>query len=177
MMIMSRGQQLLLPVSPVFMLFTMVFALLLDMLQSMIWLGNAAWAPDWMALVLVFWAIHQPLRVGVGVAFVLGLLIDVHQTSLLGQHALTYTVQGYLATMIHRRILWFDLPSQALQVLPVFMAAQLLELSVRIAAGGLFPGWSFVIPPLLQAMMWPLVTLILLAPQRRAPDPDKHRPL
>lgn len=176
-MIMSRGQQLLLPVSPVFMLFTMVFALLLDMLQSMIWLGNAAWAPDWMALVLVFWAIHQPLRVGVGVAFVLGLLIDVHQTSLLGQHALTYTVQGYLATMIHRRILWFDLPSQALQVLPVFMAAQLLELSVRIAAGGLFPGWSFVIPPLLQAMMWPLVTLILLAPQRRAPDPDKHRPL
>lgn len=177
MMIMSRGQQLLLPVSPVFMLFTMVFALLLDMLQSMIWLGNAAWAPDWMALVLVFWAIHQPLRVGVGVAFVLGLLIDVHQTSLLGQHALTYTVQGYLATMIHRRILWFDLPSQALQVLPVFMAAQLLELSVRIAAGGLFPGWSFIIPPLLQAMMWPLVTLILLAPQRRAPDPDKHRPL
>ncbi|MSQ65594.1 MAG: rod shape-determining protein MreD [Limnohabitans sp.] len=176
-MIMPRGQQLLLPVRPVFMLFTMVFALLLDMLQSMIWLGNAAWAPDWMALVLVFWAIHQPLRVGVGVAFVLGLLIDVHQTSLLGQHALTYTVQGYLATMIHRRILWFDLPSQALQVLPVFMAAQLLELSVRIAAGGLFPGWSFIIPPLLQAMMWPLVTLILLAPQRRAPDPDKHRPL
>jgi rod shape-determining protein MreD len=68
-------------------------------------------------------------------------------------------------------------PSQALQVLPVFMAAQLLELSVRIAAGGLFPGWSFVVPPVLQALMWPLVTFILLAPQRRAPDPDKHRPL
>jgi len=64
-----------------------------------------------------------------------------------------------------------------LQVLPVFMAAQLLELSVRIAAGGLFPGWSFVVPPVLQALMWPLVTFILLAPQRRAPDPDKHRPL
>jgi rod shape-determining protein MreD len=176
-MIMPRGQQLLLPVSPAFMLVTMVVALLLDMLQSMAWLGNAAWAPDWLALVLVFWAIHQPLRVGVGAAFVLGLLTDVHQTSLLGQHAFTYTVQGYLATMIHRRILWFDVPSQALQVLPVFMAAQVLELTVRITAGGLFPGWSFVLPPLLQAAMWPLVTVILLAPQRRAPDPDKHRPL
>jgi rod shape-determining protein MreD len=79
--------------------------------------------------------------------------------------------------MIHRRILWFDVPSQALQVLPVFMAAQLLELSVRIAAGGLFPGWFFLVPPLLQALAWPVVTVMLLAPQRRAPDPDKHRPL
>jgi hypothetical protein len=61
--------------------------------------------------------------------------------------------------------------------LPVFMAAQLLELSVRIAAGGLFPGWDFLLPPVLQALMWPVITVLLLAPQRRAPDPDKHRPL
>ncbi len=176
-MIMPRGQQLLLPVSPLFMLLTMLLGFLLDMVQSMSWLGNAAWAPDWLALVLVFWAIHQPLKVAVGISFMLGLLTDVHQTSLLGQHALTYTVQGYLATMIHRRILWFDVPSQALQVLPVFMAAQLLELSVRIAAGGIFPGWSFLLPPVLQALMWPVITVLLLAPQRRAPDPDKHRPL
>ena len=60
---------------------------------------------------------------------------------------------------------------------PVFMAAQLLELSVRIAAGGLFPGWDFLLPPVLQALMWPVITVLLLAPQRRAPDPDKHRPL
>jgi rod shape-determining protein MreD len=176
-MIMPRGHQLLLPANPMFMLFSLVGALLLDMLQSMLWLGNAAWAPDWLALVLVFWAIHQPLKVGVGVAFLLGLLTDVHQTSLLGQHALTYTVQGFLATTIHRRILWFDVPSQALQVLPVFLAAQVIELTVRITAGGLFPGWSMMVAPLLQACFWPLVTVFLLAPQRRAPDPDKHRPL
>ena len=176
-MIMPRGQQLLLPVSPLFMLLTLLAAFVLDMLQSMSWLGNAAWAPDWLALVLVFWAIHQPLKVGVGISFILGLLTDVHQTSLLGQHALSYTVQGYLATMIHRRILWFDVPSQALQVLPVFLATHLLELAVRMGAGGLFPGWSMFISPLLQTLLWPLVSLLLLAPQRRAPDPDKNRPL
>jgi rod shape-determining protein MreD len=176
-MIMPRGHQLLLPASPLFMFFSLACALLLDMLQSMAWLGNAAWTPDWLALVLVFWAIHQPLKVGVGVAFVLGLLTDVHQTSLLGQHALAYTVQGFLATMIHRRILWFDVPSQALQVLPVFMTAQVLELTVRVTAGGLFPGWTVFLAPVIQALLWPVVSVVLLAPQRRAPDPDKHRPL
>ena len=60
-MIMPRGQQLLLPVNQGFMLLTLLIALLMDMLQSMFWFGNAAWPPDWLALVLVFWAIHQPL--------------------------------------------------------------------------------------------------------------------
>ena len=60
-MIMPRGQQLLLPVSPLFMLLTLVAAFVLDMLQSMSWLGNAAWAPDWLALVLVFQVIWLEL--------------------------------------------------------------------------------------------------------------------
>ncbi len=41
-------------------------------------LGRAPWMPDLLALVLVFWSVHQPLRVGIGVAFVFGLLMDVH---------------------------------------------------------------------------------------------------
>jgi len=93
-MIMPRGQQLLLPANPTFMLLTLLIALLLDMVQSMALFGNAAWTPDWVALLLLFWGVHQPLKVGVGVSFFLGLLTDVHQTSLLGQHALAYTVQG-----------------------------------------------------------------------------------
>jgi hypothetical protein len=79
-MIMPRGQQLLLPANPSFMLFTMVVALLLDMMQSMALFGNAAWTPDWVALLLVFWGVHQPLKVGVGISFFMGLLTDVHQT-------------------------------------------------------------------------------------------------
>ena len=176
-MIMPRGQQLLLPANPLFILTSITLAFLLDMLQSMAFSGNAAWTPDLAAVVLVFWAVHQPLRVGIGAGFVLGLLIDVHQSSLLGQHALAYTVQGYLAIMMHRRLLWFGVPSQAMQVLPVFAICHVLELAVRMTAGGLFPGWSVVFAPILQAALWPVVTALLLAPQRRAPNPDANRPL
>jgi rod shape-determining protein MreD len=57
------------------------------------------------------------------------------------------------------------------------LAAQVIELTVRITAGGVFPGWSMMIAPAIQACFWPVITVLLLAPQRRAPDPDKHRPL
>ena len=62
-MIMPRGQQLLLPANPTFMFLTLLIALLLDMVQSMAFFGNAAWTPDWVALLLVFWGVHQPLKV------------------------------------------------------------------------------------------------------------------
>ena len=71
-MIMPRGQQLLLPANPSFILFTLVMALLLDMVQSMALFGNSPWTPDWIALLLVFWGVHQPLKVGVGLSFFMG---------------------------------------------------------------------------------------------------------
>ena len=126
-MIMRPGQQLLLPANPVFIWSSLLVALLLNMLPNMARLGRAAWMPDLLALVLVFWSVHQPLRVGVGVAFVFGLLMDVHQSALLGQHALAYTALCYFAITIHRRLLWFTVPSQALQVLPLFVAAHAIE--------------------------------------------------
>ena len=61
---------------------------------------------------LVFWNVHQPLRVGIGTAFCFGLVMDVQQTSLLGQHAWTYTTLAFFATMVHRRIQWFKVHSQ-----------------------------------------------------------------
>ncbi len=133
--------------------------------------------PDLLALVLVFWNVHQPRRVGVGVAFLFGLLMDVHEGALLGQHALAYTLLSYVAISVHRRLLWFGLAEQALQVLPLFLAAHLVSLVVRMLAGGMFPGWELLFAPLFEALLWPVVTALLLAPQRRAPDPDQNRPL
>jgi rod shape-determining protein MreD len=121
--------------------------------------------------------VHQPHKVGVGVAFVAGLLMDVNDGALLGQHALAYTLLSFVAVSIHRRLLWFGVLEQALQILPVLLAVHLLAMAVRLLAGGMFPGWTVLLAPLFEALLWPLLTALLLAPQRRAPDPDENRPL
>jgi rod shape-determining protein MreD len=172
-MIMRSGQQLLLPANPVFIWSSLLAALLLNMLP----LGRVPWMPDFLALVLVFWNVHQPLRVGIGVAFMFGLGMDVHQTSLLGQHAIAYTALSFLAAMIHRRLLWFSVPSQAVQVLPLFALSHGVEVLIRLIGGGIFPGWIVLVAPLAEALLWPLVSVLLLVPQRRAPDRDENRPL
>ena len=176
-MIMRPGQQLLLPANPLFIWGSLVSALLLNMLQNIGWWGRAAWSPDFLALVLVFWSVHQPQRIGIGVAFVFGLLMDVHQGSVLGQHALAYTVLCFLAITIHRRLLWFSVPSQAFQILPLFAIAHALALITRLMVGGSFPGFLILLAPVLEALLWPVVSVLLLMPQRRAPDPDDNRPL
>jgi rod shape-determining protein MreD len=175
-MIMRPGQQLLLPANPWFIWGSLVVALMINIALSSL-LGRAAWPPDVLALVLVFWTIHQTQRVGVGAAFVFGLCMDVHQGALLGQHALAYTALSYFAITISRRLLWYSIPSQALQIFPLLAASHALQLLLRLVAGHGFPGWGFVLAPLIEAVLWPLVTLILLAPQMRAPDPDANRPL
>lgn len=176
-MMMPRGQQLLLPARPLFIWGSLLAALALDMLQNMGLWGRAAWLPDLLALALLFWTIHQPQRIGMTAAFVLGLVMDVHQSSLLGQHALAYTVLSFLAIGIHRRLLWFSVPSQAAQVVPLFAIAHALELSVRLLAGDEFPGWSIILAPVFEALLWPVVSVLLLVPQKRAPNPDANRPL
>lgn len=173
-MIMPRGSdQLLLPANPFFIGLTLLLAFAVNLLP----LGRQSAMPDLLAVTLVFWAVHQPRRVSVGVSFLFGLMMDVHQGALLGQHALAYTLLGFVAITIHRRLLWFGVVEQALQIVPLFYAAHGLSLAVRMIAGDMFPGWWLLLAPAFEALLWPLVSLLLLAPQRRAPDPDQNRPL
>ena len=176
-MIMRPGQQLLLPANPLFIWGSLLIALLINFAINMGVVGRAAWAPDVLAITLVFWTVHQPLRVSIGAAFVFGICMDVHQASWLGQHALAYTVLSFFAITIHRRLLWFPMPSQAVQVLPLFAAAHAIEVVLRMMGNGVFPGWSLLLAPVLEAVLWPVISVLLLAPQRRAPDPDANRPL
>jgi rod shape-determining protein MreD len=173
-MIMPRANdQLLLPVNPLFVGFTLLLAFALNIVP----LGREPMLPDLVALVLVFWNVHQSRRVGVGLAFLFGLMMDVHDGAVLGQHALAYTLLSFFAITIHRRLLWFTVPSQAVQILPLFFAAHAVSLVVRMIAGGMFPGWQVLLAPVFEALLWPIATWLLLAPQRRAPDPDQNRPL
>lgn len=173
-MIMPRGSgQLLLPANPLFIALSLLLALVVDMVP----VGRQSAMPDVLALVLVFWNVHQSRRVGVGLAFFFGLAMDVHHGALLGQHALSYTLLSFGAVALHRRLLWFPLLPQALHVLPLFVAAHAVSLVVRMIVGGMWPGWSLLLAPVFEALLWPFVSALLLAPQRRPPDPDKHRPL
>jgi rod shape-determining protein MreD len=63
------------------------------------------------------------------------------------------------------------------QVLPLFALATGVALTVRLAVGGMFPGWGIFLAPVFDALLWPVAHALLLAPQRRPPDPDKTRPL
>lgn len=173
-MIMPRGQQrLLLPAKPWFIVLTLLLALCIDLLP----LGPAPAMPQVSALVLVFWNVHQSRRIGVGWAFLLGLLVDVSHGALLGQHALAYSFLAFAAVSLHRRLLKFNVLEQALQVLPLFLLAQGLMVGVRLMVGGMAPSPWLLAAPLLQALLWPLAHLLLLAPQRRAPGGDEPRPL
>jgi rod shape-determining protein MreD len=173
-MIMPRAaEELLLPANPWFIAFTLIVALMIDMVP----MGRLPAMPDVLAVVLVFWGVHQPRRVGVLWAFAFGLLIDVHDGAVLGQHALAYSALSFGAITLHRRLAWFSLIGQAVQILPLFFAAHVLTLVVRMAVGGMWPGWSVLLAPVFEAALWPVASVLLLAPQRRAPDRDAHRPL
>ncbi len=173
-MIMPRGaDQLLLPVNPLFVWVSLLLAFGLNIVP----LGRNPAMPDFLALVLVFWNVHQSRRIGVGLAFVFGLVMDVHDAAILGQHALAYTLLSYFAITIHRRLLWFTVPSQAVQILPLFLAAHAVSFIVRMFAGGMLPGWELLLAPVFESLLWPMATWLLLAPQRRPPDPDQNRPL
>ncbi|MBN9426556.1 MAG: rod shape-determining protein MreD [Burkholderiales bacterium] len=168
-----RPHYLLLPASRGFITFSIVCAFLLNVLP---W-GHAVGVPDFLALVLVFWNIHQPRMVGMGIAFLFGLLMDVHDAALLGEHALAYSLLSYGALSLHRRVPWFHVPGQMLHVLPLFLGAQIVLLVVRMAVGGAFPGWTWFLQSFSSVLLWPLADWLLLAPQRRAVDRDENRPI
>jgi rod shape-determining protein MreD len=169
----KSADQLLLPVNPLFVWGTLLAAFAFNLVP----LGRQPAMPDVLALALVFWNVHQPRKIGVGVAFAFGLLMDVHDGAMLGQHALAYTLLSFFAVTIHRRLLWFTVPSQAVQILPLFFAAHAVSLLVRMLAGGMFPGWELLLAPVFESLLWPVACWLLLAPQRRPPDPDQNRPL
>ena len=167
----TASQRILLPVRASTILGSLALALLANFLP---W-RSVALAPDFVALVLVFWCVRQPRLVGLGAGWALGLLIDAGNGVLMGQHALAYSLLAFASITLSRRILWFPLWGQALHVLALLLFAQGVSALVRLAAGAEFPGWVIAVGPLIGAMLWPLVTTLLLMPQRMPAEVDENR--
>ena len=157
-------EEILRPAKPWFIVLTLVLALVANLVP----LEGVALAlrPDFLALVLLFWCIHEPRFVGVGVAWVMGLAMDVGDATLLGQHALAYAVLAYAAEYFRRRVLRFPLWQQAAQVALLLVLTALLVLLVRYVGGASLPRWTYAAPPLVGALLWPLMSVLLQRPQR-----------
>ena len=170
----AAPQLILRPVNGLFIVFTLLLALFMNLLP---W-GNWHWMPDVLALALLFWISREPRLVGFGLAFIAGLLMDVHDGTVLGEHALSYVLLAYGANRVSKRLHSFNGLSQALHVWPILLGAQALAMVVKVFFGGQFPGWiALFVAPSLAALVWPLLAWLLLAPQRRPVDVDQNRPL
>jgi rod shape-determining protein MreD len=161
--VLGSSERILLPARASTIVASFAVALLLNFLP---W-PDLRLVPDFVALVLTFWCVRQPQLVGLGVAWSLGLIADAGNGVLLGQHALAYSLLGFLSIGLARRILWFGPALQALHVAVLLVTAQCVVLLVRLAAGDYFPGWALFVSPLAAAALWPTVSWLLLLPQRR----------
>lgn len=167
------SRRILLPVRQWFILFSLATAFFLNLIP----LGDTLGAPDWVALVLAFWCVREPLRLGMGTAFVTGLLVDVAAGSVMGQHSLAYLLLSFAAGGLSRRILWFPLVQQALHILLLLLATQVVMVVTRLLVGADFPGWGYFLGSFTGALLWFPLTFVLLLPQYQPIEKDENRPI
>lgn len=167
------SRRILRPAQPLFIWLSLLAGYALNLLP----LGQLPGVPDWFALVLTFWAIHQPLRIGMATGFLFGVATDVAHGSILGQHALAYVLLAFAASGLSRRILWFPLSRQAVHVLPLQLATQLVMILVALVCGKEWPSVLWLLSSVTGTALWLPLTYLLLTPQYRPESKDVHRPI
>ena len=160
----AYADEMLMPAKPGYVVLSFFVAFMLNMMPLTGWALDVR--PDFVAVVLLYWAIQHPRTVGFAPAFFLGLAMDVADGSLFGQHALAYCVLMAAGLTWHRRISLFGLRGQMFHVVGLLLVAQLIVLGVRQAAGSAFPGWWYFLPSISGCLIWPFVCHIVTLPLR-----------
>jgi rod shape-determining protein MreD len=160
----AAPEEILRPAKPWFVLLSIAVGLLLNLVP--VSEPILSYRPDFLAIVLLYWCIQEPRFVGVGTAWMVGLVMDVGDATVFGQHALAYAVLAYGAEFFRRRVLRFPLWQQAVQVAVLLVFCALLVLLVRFVGGAALPKWSYLLSPLVGALLWPLASVLLQTPQR-----------
>lgn len=139
--------------------FTFLIALLLEILPFPAW---ALWLrPEWTILVLIFWIVMLPRNVGVMIAFLLGLVMDLLTGVLLGEHAAAFVVIAYFTSHFHARIRLFPLWQQSLLIFFWIILYQFYLSWINGLLGGLRGNMWFWLPAFISAFIWPWVYIIL----------------
>ncbi len=128
--------------------------------------------PDFVALTMLYWSIHQPHRVGMSIAFGMGMLVDVSNAGILGQHTMAYCVITYFGLILHRRLRYFNPLQQSPQIGLILLLMQFIILITGLLAGYRFPGWYFFLASITGMIIWPFVTFSLGILQRPKINPD-----
>ncbi len=123
--------------------------------------GMQEFRPDWVTLVLIYWAMALPSRTGVTVAFLAGLMLDVTHGAILGQHALGLTVVVYIVHLQHQRMRVASLIQQAIVIFFLLLLKQLIVLWVSGIVGRAPDTWLYFMPSLVGALLWPWLYIVL----------------
>ena len=123
--------------------------------------------PEWVVLVLIYWVIALPQRVGIVIAWITGLLMDVLLGSLLGQHAISFVIVAYIAVSLYQRLRMFSLWQQSLEVLAMVGLDRLINFWIESIAG--LTEWNlwYLLASVVSALLWPLVFLLLRTLRRK----------
>ncbi len=120
------------------------------------------WRPDWVAMVLIYWCLAIPQRVGVATGWFTGIIHDVLSDTLLGQHALFFCLIAYISVKWHRQVRLFTVWQQALSVFVVIAVSQLINKWIYDIAGSyILVEWSFIYPAISSMLLWPWLFTLL----------------
>ena len=123
--------------------------------------------PDWVTLVLIYWAMAVPSRIGVTVAWLAGLLLDVSYGTLMGQHAIGMVIVIYFIHIQHQRLRVASLLQQSIVIFVMLLIKQLLILWVDGMVGRAPDSWLFFMPAITSTLLWPWTYLILRDMRRK----------
>ncbi len=127
-----------------------------------------SWRPAWIAMVLVYWCIALPQRVGVISGWIIGLVLDVMHGSVLGQHAFGLAFVAYVSIQYHQRIRVYPLVQQAIFVGCIVLLYQFVMLQVYNLLGSVHYGVGYLLGAATSALLWPWVYVVLRDIRRRA---------
>jgi rod shape-determining protein MreD len=165
----SRHQEFSLPASGTRIALSLLIALVLNWLP---WSGiGLALRPDFVALVLLHWRLREPARVGIAVAWAMGILADVGDVSLLGQHALAYSVMAFAAGLLHRRMQTLHGWHLALQIFLILLLGYAIYAAVQWQVRGQVE-WRYFLGCAVSALLWTPLSLLLQKFRRPRANPS-----
>ena len=125
------------------------------------WVGQGViYRPAFMLVVLLYWLLRAPNLCNVGTAWLAGLLIDLATGSLLGQHALSFTITAFIALSYQRRLVLFNGWQLAGCVLALLIIERIVILLLKVFAGNENPGLAYFWPVVAGLVLWQMMILL-----------------